>query len=149
VSPSSIASPDAGAALCRRQFDLPEDDREYLDTTGLSWETIVEGPAQWLLLHNFVLPVGYTVECATAALRISPGYPTAQLDMVYFHPALARRDGRPVGALTLISLDGRTYQQWSRHRTPLNPWRAGLDSVATHLSLVEDWLRREFGARSS
>jgi hypothetical protein len=40
-------------------------------------------------------------------------------------------------------LDGKQFQQWSRHRTGANPWRPGLDNVCTHLLLVNSWLEKE------
>lgn len=127
----------------RREFDLSEADEEGLISRGLAFETILEGEARWLLIHAFPIPGGYNHGAATAALRIPPSYPEDQIDMVYFHPALALASGREVKALTVTTIDGKTYQQWSRHRTGANPWRPGLDDVTTHLLQVETWLARE------
>ena len=77
------------------------------------------------------------------AIVIPPGYPDAQLDMVYFFPPLARADGGAIGALTPRRFDEKDWQQWSRHRTQQNPWRPGEDDIAGHLMLVDYWLRRE------
>ena len=129
--------------MARRQFDLPSFDSEYLNTTGLEWETIVEGDARWLLIHERPLASGYNVPKAIVALRIVPGYPDAQLDMAYFCPTLSRTDGRAVNNLSHLRIDGKDFQQWSRHRTNESPWRAGDDDVSTHLVLVDDWLERE------
>jgi hypothetical protein len=63
--------------------------------------------------------------------------------MVYFYPALALTSGKPIPQLTPTAIDGKQYQQWSRHRTAANPWRAGLDNVCTHLLQVNSWLDRE------
>ncbi len=129
----------------RRQFDLPSFDTQYLGTTGLEWETIVEGAGRWLLLHDRPVPRGYNVERVTAALQIPPSYPEAPIDMVYFHPHLSRKDGRAIGATqALQQLDGKPFQRWSRHRTAAAPWRSGEDDVCSHLVLVDDWLAREF-----
>lgn len=128
----------------RRHFALPEADEEFLNSSGLRWETLLESGVRWLLVHDFPVPPGYNVATVTVALRIETGYPDAQLDMAYFFPALARADGRPIGALSSQALDGKTLQRWSRHRTGENPWRPGIDDVSTHLMLVENWFRREF-----
>lgn len=125
----------------RRHFQLPEGDEEGLVARGLPWETIAEGGSRWLILHDFPVPEGYNQRMATAGLRIPPSYPDDQIDMVYFSPALA--NGKSIGALTLTTIDGRSYQQWSRHRTGANPWRPGLDGIGTHLLQVESWLARE------
>lgn len=128
----------------RRHFALPEADEEFLNSFGLRWETLLESGVRWLLVYDFPVPPGYNVVNVTVALRIETGYPDAQLDMAYFFPALARADGRPIGALSSQPLDGKTFQRWSRHRTGENPWRPGIDDVSTHLMLVENWFRREF-----
>ena len=128
----------------RRQFQLPEADREHLDARGLQWETITDGGSRWLLLHDFSVPAGYNAVHIIAAVMIGATYPDAQLDMVYFFPPLARTDGGAIGALSNQVIDGKMFQRWSRHRTPQNPWRPGEDDLATHLALVEHWLEREF-----
>lgn len=128
----------------RREFDLLPVDREFLDEYGLPWETIVDG-SQWVLIHDFPAPRGYNHEIVTAAIRIETGYPNTELNMVYFFPALARRDGKPIGATQAQqTLDGKSYQRWSRHRTAANPWKIGRDHIGTHVILIEDWLDREF-----
>jgi hypothetical protein len=132
----------------RREFDLPAADREYLDGAALQWEAVRNAGEFWLLLHNVKLPAGYNVAEVSIAIKIEPGYPNAQLDMAYFHPRLARADGKPIPcADATVQVDGKQWQRWSRHRTPTNPWVPGEDSVETHLILVRDWLAREFQRR--
>jgi hypothetical protein len=129
----------------RRQFSLPKEDVEGLDATGLPWETVLDGAAMWLLLHQYPLPAGYTQPAATVAIRISQNYPIEQLDMVYFHPTVTRADGKPIGATeSMQAIAGQAFQRWSRHYTPANPWVPGEFSVLTHLTLIQHWLEREF-----
>lgn len=143
------------SAQPRRQFDLPEEDIESLNQRGLRWETVLllesGQQALWVFIHEFPLPRGYAgrsttgvVPCerATVGIRVT-GYPGGALDMAYFCPPLSRADGRPINNLGDMELDGRTFQQWSRHYTPANPFRVGIDTIGTHLSLVEEWLERE------
>jgi hypothetical protein len=127
----------------RRQFVLPEQDREFLDARGLPWETVRDASAQWLLIHDFPVPARYNCEKVIAALMIMPGYPDAQIDMVYFYPPLSRISGRAINTISDQPLDCKIFQRWSRHRTGLNPWRPGEDDISTHLLLVEEWLERE------
>src|SRR6185436_9510584 len=96
------------------------------------------------LVLSYPIPSGYNLQVATAACRFSTMYPDTEIDMVYFHPALARSDGKGINNLSATKLDGRDFQQWSRHRTPSNPWRTGVDTLGTHLLMVDDWLQREF-----
>ena len=128
----------------RRQFQLPQSDEDYLNGLGLPWETVVDARSRWLLVHNWRLPPGYNHEKTSLALLIPDNYSDSQIDMVYFKQHLARTDGRTINALSSGSIAGETWQRWSRHRTGQNPWRIGVDDVASHLSLVDDWLGREF-----
>jgi hypothetical protein len=127
----------------RKQFQLSEEDEQCLAALGLEWEAIVENNTKWLVVHSFPVPEGYNHRKADAALRISPSYPDDQIDMAYFFPALALTNGKAVRQLTPHPLDGKQYQQWSRHRTAENPWRPGLDNICTHLLQVTNWLERE------
>ena len=127
----------------RRQFDLTERDRVFLEARSLVWETIIENNQRWLIIHAYRIVGGYDHSYAMAAINISSGYPDTQLDMVYFYPHLALSNGRFIGALTSHHLDGKIWQRWSRHRTQQNPWRAGLDDLSTHFALVDYWLERE------
>jgi hypothetical protein len=126
----------------RHHFDLPEGDREFLDGRGRPWETIVSGQ-RWLLVGDYEVCPGYNHSQVLVALAIEPAYPDSQIDMAYVFPALSLASGRAIGALADHPIDGKTFQRWSRHRTPQNPWRVGIDSVATHLIQVDQWLRRE------
>lgn len=131
----------------RRGFTLLEEDQEFLDSLKLRWETIRDGNNSWVLIHNYPIPEGYNVQEATIAIMMSPGYPTAQLDMVYFYPPLQRTDNQPIGRLTPMTVDNLTFQRWSRHRTSINPWRPGIDNLSTHVPLVDVWLFQEFQKR--
>jgi hypothetical protein len=127
----------------RRQFQLSEEDEQGLAALGLEWEAIIEGNTKWLIVQAYPIPEGFDHRQASAALRISPSYPDDQIDMVYFSPALALTSGRAIRQLTPLAIDGKQYQQWSRHRTAQNPWRPGLDNICTHLLQVNNWLDRE------
>lgn len=127
----------------RRAFQLSEEDEECLAQSGLEWESIREGDANWLILPGYPIPDGYNVSVATAALKIPPKYPDEQIDMVYFDPPLVLKSGRTINNLSLLTLDQKQYQQWSRHRTEANPWRPGIDNICTHLMQVTTWLKRE------
>lgn len=130
--------------MARREFELPPGDVEFLDLRHPGWESIRNGWASWLVVGQLVLPVGYRVATAQVALPIEPGYPDTQIDMAYFFPPLQRQDGKTIPATeSTETIDGRTFQRWSRHRTPANPWRPGIDDVSTHLAQVQHWLFQE------
>lgn len=127
----------------RRLFQLPEEDEACLAACGRQWEAITDASVKWLIFPDYLPPDAYNHQSVSAALRIPPSYPDDQIDMVYFFPHLALKNGRAIGALSDFQLDGKIYQQWSRHRTTNNPWRSGLDNVCTHLLQVDSWLQRE------
>jgi hypothetical protein len=124
-------------------FDLLPEDIEFLRAQGYEWETLNDGSNSWVLIPSFRVPTGYNYSHVNVAVQISPQYPDAQLDMVYCFPHLSRTDGKTIAALAQHVIDGRSWQRWSRHRTPENPWRIGVDSLATHLILVEEWFAKE------
>ncbi len=126
----------------RRAFDLLAVDREFLDSREKPWETIVES-SQWVLIEGFELPVGYNHSVVSVALRLPASYPDVQIDMAYFFPALARADGKIINRLTPQPLDGKAWQQWSRHRVGEDAWRPGTDNMETHLLYVTAWLEAE------
>ena len=133
----------------RREFQLPPEDLEYLEASGYAWDAIVVGNVKWLILYAYPIPHGYNVTTAIVALRLPPAYPDEQIDMVNFHPALSLVSGGAIRALSMHVIDGKNFQQWSRHRTPANPWRIGLDNLGTHMLQVNSWLDRELQKRAA
>ena len=123
----------------RRKFLLSPDDTEYLDNAFPEWETI-EG--RWILIHNFPIRSGFTVQSATAAIQIPAAYPETKLDMVYFYPAVLRVDGKAIRATECtMPIDGKSFQRWSRHYRP-GEWQPNEDNIATHVMAIHDWLDR-------
>ena len=127
----------------RRHFALPEEDLVWLSNAPHRFELVSEGGVLRVVLYDFPVPSGYNRPLADVNVRIESGYPDTQIDMVYVHPELERLDGRPISATCPETFDGKQWQRWSRHRTPANPWRPGVDNLATHFGLVEHWFLRE------
>lgn len=128
----------------RRQFDLLEEDVEYLQSLGLRWETLSLPNGFWVIIYAFPVPEGYTIIETNVAIKIEPGYPRSPLDMAYFHPPLYRKDGKTIGAISPEVIERVNFQRWSRHRTTQNPWREGVDNLSTHMCLVSYWFIQEF-----
>ncbi len=128
----------------RRQFQLPEEDEIFLRSLDLNWELVNDQGMQWVIIKSYPLPSGYTVDLVDVAIKIDTGYPRTPLDMGYYFPALQRKDGKAIGALSPQMIDGKQYQRWSRHRTSVNPWREGVDDLSTHMALVSHWFLQEF-----
>ena len=128
----------------RHQFALAAGDASFLDSLGLSWETLRHANRLWVIIYGVPMPDGFQVAAADVAVEIAPGYPTAQLDMAYFNPPLACADGRPIAQTQVIEqLDGKGWQRWSRHRVGASVWRPGVDNIESHFDYVQNWLLRE------
>jgi hypothetical protein len=124
----------------RLDFRLLPQDEAHLGRLGLRWETVCEGARRWLLIHAYPVPQGYNQANVNIVIDFPASYPGAQLDMFYCHPALARSDGtRPPQTEHVEVILGVSYQRWSRHRQ----WDSARDALATHLTLVDESLRRE------
>jgi len=140
----------------RRQFDLPSEDVDFLDRETASWEAVLEVSqsngqevkVMWVLIHEYCPPDRYLPSTTTAAICIADKYPDGALDMVYFYPPIARKDGKSIPNIEHPqTIDGKQYQRWSRHYTVLNPWKPGEHSIETHYHLIANWLEREFERR--
>jgi hypothetical protein len=139
LTPQQINNGEATPGL-RRDFALLPQDEAHLERLGLRWETLIDVGRRWLILRAYPLPEGYRSQMADAAIEMPVSYPGAQLDMFYCHPALALESGSEIPQTQQTeTITGLRFQRWSRHRQ----WDAARDTLATHLALVDESLRRE------
>tara|TARA_R110002033_G_scaffold20300_4_gene51488 strand:- start:14975 stop:16129 length:1155 start_codon:yes stop_codon:yes gene_type:complete len=132
-----------GLQQSRKHFTLPEEDVEFLNSLNLDWECVAENGIKRVVIHSFPLPEGYNLSRVDVNIQIPNSYPTAQIDMAYFYPAISRSDNKLIGALSEDTFDARIWQRWSRHRTASNPWQPGIDNVATHVAYIQSWFTQE------
>lgn len=143
LTPKDVNNGEAPVVPCRT-FALLDIDEAHLNRLGLKWETVVEAERRWLLLHDYPLPVGYTVAHSKVALEIPPTYPGAQIYGFYAYPPLALSSGLEIASTQLRGmLLGVEYHGWSRNRGPAAPWDATTDNVVTQLALVDAALAKE------
>ena len=121
---------------------VTDEDAEFLDSLGKSWEVEESGGGRMLVIRDFNLPMGFNHEKSDLMVVIPPNYPVAGLDMFYLAPGVRRKDGQPIGALAVETRDGRRWQRWSRHYS----WQAGY-GVANHCGFVEAALSGEAARR--
>jgi hypothetical protein len=131
----------------RREFVLIECDREYLEGTGLRWEAVKDGSCGRIIIYGFPIPPGYNVRAADATVKLEAQYPSTEIDMACFSPALSRADGKTIPNVTDLQFDGHSWQQWSRHRIASSKWREGVDDLSTHMQFVAAWLAAELRKR--
>jgi hypothetical protein len=91
----------------RREFRLPSSDEDYLNGLGVPWEAVRQGNQQWLLIHNWKVPAGYSAQVVILALLIDPNYPDTQLDSFYVFPGLQRIDAGAIKNTTGESTLGK------------------------------------------
>lgn len=123
-------------------YELPEEDIEYLNSHYPSqWKKTSEGNGKYgLIIENFPLPGGYTLEESTLMVLIPSGYPGSGLDMFYFDPPLNRLDGQAIGCSDSIETHfARQWQRWSRHYQ----WNPGSDFLVNHIEYVRNELEEE------
>ena len=145
LSPKDVNNGEA-PVVRRRAFALLDDDEEHLNRLELRWDTIIEVNRRWLLIHDYPLPDGYTVGSTKLALEIPPNYPGAQIYGFYVHPPLALSSGRIIESTQMRGVVlGDEFHGWSRNRGPSAPWNPAIDSVLTHLMLVDAALAKEAG----
>jgi Prokaryotic E2 family E len=124
----------------RLDFAMLPQDEEHLDRLGLRWETLIDAGRRWLIIRNYPVPPGYRSPATDVAVEVPVSYPGAQLDMFYCYPPLALRTGTAIAQTQHMEpVTGLLFQRWSRHRQ----WDPARDSLATHLALVDESLRRE------
>jgi len=133
----------------KMDFQLPEEDVNFLNGLELTWETVNDRGMQWVIIHDYPVAPGYNQNKVSVAIKIETGYPRSPLDMAYLFPDLQRLDGKTINAICGQLIDGVQYQRWSRHRTLQNPWREGVDDLSTHMTLVSFWFEQEFLKRAN
>ena len=117
---------------------LPESDRDYLTSKGISYELKTQGNTNGLIIKDWILPQDkFNIKTADLLILIPPGYPDVHPDMWYFSPAiLLKPDNRfPRQTNASINFDGRNWQRWSRHLSGEN-WRSTSDGIHTYLKKV-------------
>ena len=122
-------------------YELPEEDLEYLNAHySTQWQKTSEGNGKYgLIIENFPLPNGYTMEKSALMLLIPSGYPGSGIDMFYFDPPLNRLDGRGIGGLSIEAHFARQWQRWSRHYQ----WNPGEDFLVRHIEYIRNELEKE------
>ncbi len=144
LTPKEVNNGEAPQAP-RRDFALLDADELHLARLGLRWETIEEANRRWLVLHNYPVPAGYTVDRTLLALEIPPTYPGAQIYGFYAYPPLALASARAIASTQLRgTIFGKEFHGWSRNRGAA-AWNPANDNVATQLTLVDTALAREVG----
>ncbi len=142
LTPKQINNGEAARPL-RREFALLPKDEVLLTRMNIGWETALDNGRRWLVLYGYPMPAGLSAAQADIAIEVPASYPGAQLDMFFCRPHLRLVSGAGIAQTEHIEdIFGEAYQRWSRHRA----WDAAHDSLATHLALVDESLRREVGA---
>lgn len=121
---------------------LPESDREYLSSKGISFEEAVCGGNKGIILKGRPLPDGrFDASAADILIMLPAGYPDVPPDMFHLLPwvKLVPSNKYPNAADQPVAFDGKSWQRWSRH----NPeWRPGIDGMRTIIKRIEHALEK-------
>lgn len=116
---------------------LPEPDQRYLDSHGISAETISDGTHTGVILKQVSLPAEkFNHPVADVLVILPPGYPDVAPDMFFCDPwlTLVSAGRYPTCADQPHAFVGRNWQRWSRHNTS---WRPGVDGLHTMIKRIE------------
>lgn len=124
---------------------LREQDKEFLDSTGLTYTVSVDPGFANVVLENLPTPPGLGPDQVDLLLRLPFGFPDAAPDMFWAAPHVTTISGAQVPGTELTeTYVGRTWQRWSRHIA--QQWRPGIDNLETYLGYVRRCLRQAGGA---
>ncbi|MFP1155601.1 E2/UBC family protein [Mycobacterium sherrisii] len=123
---------------------LREQDREFLDSTGLVHAITVDGGFANVVLDNFSTAAGLSPAAVDLLLRLPFGFPDAAPDMFWLAPNVTKDDGGQIpGTEVTETWVNRPWQRWSRHIA--QQWRPGVDNLETYLAYVRRCLRQAAG----
>jgi hypothetical protein len=121
---------------------LPDSDREYLSSKGISFEEAVSGGNKGIILKGRPLPDGrFDASAADILIMLPAGYPDVPPDMFHLLPwvKLIPANKFPNAADQPVAFGGSSWQRWSRH----NPeWRPGIDGMRTMIKRIEHALEK-------
>jgi hypothetical protein len=112
---------------------LREQDRTFLDSTGLGYTVEVADGFVSVVLDQFPAP-GLTPDRVDVLVRLPFGFPDATPDMFWVSPALTANGAAIPGTESTENYLGRSWQRWSRHIG--GQWRPGVDNLETYLAYV-------------
>ena len=121
-------------------IQLPEEDTQFLDTHFFGmWEPRELNGEIGLVIENYPLPKGYTLNEVCLMVLVPVNYALTGLDMFYTRPNVERSDGKAIEALATEVHLGESWQRWSRHYH----WNSSEDDLARHMMRIKGWLERE------
>lgn len=148
LRPNHVNNGEAPSGL-HRAFDIREEDEKFLRERGQHWDAVIDLGQRWCILKGYVLPEGYKQSVVDIAILIPPTYPAAALDMFYCHPHLQLTNGRLIPCTQSRQLiGGVSYQRWSRHRHADTVWNPDVDSLVSHIALIDEAIAREVNGNS-
>lgn len=116
---------------------LPEIDREFLEQKGFDYEAAKAGNDTHVFLKNWQFPAAYSPRVAEVKVILPAGYPNANLDMWWTNPTVRLASGAsPKNCDHHETINGVTWQRWSRHFPPDRPWRVGTDNLRTFITVM-------------
>ncbi|ULO07056.1 hypothetical protein H1230_29630 [Paenibacillus sp. 19GGS1-52] len=123
---------------------LPQREISYLTAQGYQYE-LHRNPMNpnetYLVLPNFDLGENYTPQSVKLLLKIPAGFPTAEMDMFWVHPAVHKKNGQAPATVSNEPYLGCNWQRFSRHRDP-GTWNPVVGGLRAHFTFIAEALRK-------
>ena len=129
----------------RRNFNLPDEDIQFLDNLNLKWESIQEANKRAVIMYGFLFPEVFTPQEVDLKIKMPMDYSSgAALDMFFTNIHVTRKDAVDIPRQTESEqFDGKRWWQWSRHYPNNCKWRSGINNLVTHVCHVQHILDEE------
>lgn len=118
---------------------LLEDDEQYLKDKGYVYDCRQGDTGQvYVIIKDYPIPPGYTRDKVDLMVIIPAGYPISPMDMFWVNPEIryVQNSLYPKNADIFEDHIGIRWQRFSRHYIT-HPWRPGVDSLSSHLIMVQ------------
>lgn len=116
----------------QKPFSLPRRDERYLSNKNIRYDLLTgENNEKIIIFKQVPLPPHkFNFTTADVLVILPDGYPDCPTDMFYTDPwlKLSGTNAYPKAADQSYSLNGKSWQRWSRHN---NQWRPGIDGIKT------------------
>lgn len=103
----------------------------------------ISQPDGWmfLLISNFPLSVGYSLDSIQLLIKLPPGFPDASPDMFWVSPHVKTKSGVVPQGTSAELLLGQQWQRFSWHLQP-GAWRPGISTLRDFMRCVHSRFER-------
>jgi hypothetical protein len=94
-----------------------------------------EGGWSFLVISGYTVPAGFQPDQVDLLIKLPPGFPDAQPDMFWVHPAVKTAQGSLPRATCMESLLGKEWQRFSWHLAA-GAWQPGVSTLRDFMRCI-------------